>query len=337
MHPQSSRNSLCFLLLALLMLASCATPASPPAPKKSLEKIRVPMGYIPNVQFAPFYVAVDKGYFAAEGIELEFDYSFETDGMKLVGAGNLPFALASGEQVPLARAQGLPVVYVAQWWQKFAVGVASLAEKNITRPSDLNGKRIGVPIFGGASYIGWKGLVWKAGLDESTMQITDIGYTQVAALLQDKVDAAVIYVNNEPIQLSRAGKNVNVIAVSDYTNLVANGIVTNEETIAKRPELVRAFLRAFLHGLRDTIDKRDEAFAICKKYVDGLGKDAEIDAAQQQVLAASIELWKAPRLGVSDPAAWQTTIAVLKQMKLITGDAPLDKVYTNRFVDEVSK
>ena len=58
---------------------------------------------------------------------------------------------------------------------------------------------------------------------------------------------------------------------------------------------------------------------------------------KEQVLAASIELWKAPKLGASDPAAWQTTVAVLKQMKLLTSDVPADKLYTNRFVDEVSK
>ena len=328
-------RKLVFLALVLVLIASCAGPTT--GTPKVIEKIRLPMGYIPNVQYAPFYVAVDKGYFAAEGIELEFDYSFETDGMKLVGAGKLPFTLASGEQVPLARAQGLPVVYVFQWWQRFPVAVVSLADKNITKPADLNGKTIGVPIFGGASYIGWKGLVWKAGLDESTMRVNDINYTQVAALSQGKVDAAVVYVNNEPIQLQRAGKAVNVIKISDYTNLVANGIITNEETISKRPDLVRAMLRAFLRGLRDTIDKPDEAFEICKKYAEGLGKDAETDAAQKQVLAASIELWKAPELGKSDLANWQTTVAVLKQMKLLTGDVAADKLFTNRFVEEVNK
>ena len=327
------RKNFLVSVLVLFLIAGCAAPAAP----KSVEKIRLPMGYIPNVQYAPLYVAVDKGYFAAEGIQLEFDYSFETDGMKLVGAGQLPFTLASGEQVPLARAQGLPVVYVFQWWQKFPVVVVSLADKNITQPSDLNGKRIGVPIFGGASYVGWKGLVWKAGLDEASMRVEAINYTQVAALSQGTVDAAICYINNEPIQMRRAGKAVNVISIADYTNLVANGLVTNEETIAKRPELARGMVRALLRGLRDAIDQPAEAFTISKKFVDALGKDAQTDAAQKEVLAASIELWQAPKLGVSDPAAWQTTVDVLKQMKLLATDVPADKLYTNRFVDEVSQ
>ena len=322
------------LLIVLVLIAGCAPPtASKP---KTLERIRLPMGYIPNVQYAPFYVAVDKGYFAAEGIELQFDYSFETDGMKLVGAGQLPFTLASGEQVPLARAQSLPVVYVLQWWQKFPIVVVSLADKTITKPADLNGRHIGVPIFGGASYVGWKGLMWKAGLDESTMTVSDIGFTQVAALTQGKVDAAVCYINNEPIQLRALGEKINIISVADYANMVSNGLVTNEETIAKRPELVRAMLRAFLHGLRDTINNPDEAFTISKKYVEGLGKDAQTDAAQKQVLAASIELWKSNKPGESDPAAWQTTVDVLKQMKLLTSDVPVNKLYTNQFVDELN-
>ena len=101
------RSLLVLLSTAAMVMAGCAS--GTPAP---LTKIRLPMGYIANVQYAPFYLAVDKGYFQQEGIEIEFDYRFETDGMKLVGAGELPFTVASGEQVPLARTQGLPVVYV---------------------------------------------------------------------------------------------------------------------------------------------------------------------------------------------------------------------------------
>jgi NitT/TauT family transport system substrate-binding protein len=94
------RRVAAWLLIGAFVLAGCA-PAAAPAPEgKALTKIRLPMGYIANVQYAPFYIAVDKGYFAEEGLDIEFDYRYETDGMKLVGAGELPLAVVSGEQVP---------------------------------------------------------------------------------------------------------------------------------------------------------------------------------------------------------------------------------------------
>jgi NitT/TauT family transport system substrate-binding protein len=324
-----------WLMISVIVLASCAPAAAPTTGGKALTKIRLPMGYLANVQYAPFYIAVDKGYFADEGLQIEFDYRVETDGMKLVGAGELPFAVVSGEEVPLARAQGLPVVYVFQWWQKFAVAVVSLADKNIQTPADLVGKSVGLPGFFGASYIGWRGLLDKTGLKESDMKVQDIGFTQVAALQQGKVDAAVVYINNEPIQLRAAGLDVNVIPVSDYVSLVANGIVTNEKTVKENPQLVQGFVRALLRGLQDALADPDLAFNTSKKYVEGLGSNPQNDEIQRKVLDETMKLWQAPVLGRTDPAEWDQTQQVLIDMGLLKEKISNAQLFTNQFVDYV--
>lgn len=323
-------------VLMVVALAACSVPAAPPTPAVDLPSstppplrhIRLPMGFIPSVQFAPFYVAADKGYFAAEGIELEFDYSYETDGVGLVGANKLPFAVVSGEQVLLARAQGLPVVYVMAWFQKFPVAVIAKAGSGISQPADLKGKKIGTPLLNGANFVGLRALLAKAGVKAEDVTIEAIGFNQVPALSAGQVDAVVVYANNEPIRLTAQGEKLNTIPVGDFVSLAANGLLTNEDTLAQEPELIRGFVRALTRGIQDTIANPDEAYTLCKKYVAEL-KD---DALEKQVLAATIDMWTTDRIGYSNPAAWETMQATLLDAGLLTTPVDLSKAYTNSFL-----
>jgi len=308
-----------------VLTAACAAPT----PKAALRAIRLPVGYIASVQFAPLYMAIDKGYFAAEGLDVTLDYSYETNGVQLVAAGELPFSIASGEQVLLARAQGLPVVYVLAWFQKFPVALVSKAELGITSPAELKGKRIGSPTLDGASFVGLRALMAEGGLKPDDAAVTAIGFNQAAALSAGQVDVAVVYSNNEPIRLAAQGQKLNTIQVSDYVTLAANGLLTNEQTVAKDPDLIRRFVRAMVKGIKDTLTvPPDETYAVCKKYVPTLADDA----VEKQVLQASIDMWKSDHVGYSDPAAWENMQTALLDTKLLAAPLDLSKAYTNAFV-----
>lgn len=330
-------RKLSVLSVLVMLLAGCGgatpvaptgTPAAPTTAPAVLRTIRLPMGYIPSVQYAPFYVAAEKGYFAAEGLRIEFDYAFETDGVQLVGAGQLPFAVVSGEQVLLARAQGLPVVYIMAWFQKYPVAVIAKADSGITKPADLKGKKIGVPLLGGANYVGLRALLTYAGLRLEDVSVEAIGFNQVPALTAGQIDAAVVYANNEPVRLAAQGEKLNVITVGDVVPLAANGILSSEDLLAKEPELARGFIRALLKGVQDVIANPDEALTISKKYAPEL-KD---DAVEKQVLLATIELWKAEPLGRPRAEAWQTMQQTLLDAQLLTTPLELNQAYTDQFL-----
>ena len=297
-----------------------------------LVNVRLPVGYIPNVQFAPLYVGIEKGFYRDAGLEVSIDYSMENDNAVLLATNELQFAILSGEQVLLGRAQGLPLVYTMAWYQQYPVGIAAKKASGIATVADLAGKRLGLPGLFGASYIGASALLDSAGLTESDVTLESIGFNQVEVLLADRVDAVVIYVANEPVQLESMGQEIVVLKVSDALDMVANGLVTNEKTLKDNPELVEAMTLATLQAIQYTIDNPDEAYEIAKLYVPNLA-DAD-QSVQKQVMLNSIEQWKGEPLGYSLPTAWENMQRILLKMGLLTSEVDLTTCFTNEFIPE---
>ena len=316
-----------FTLIALLSPTLTACQADTMPGEDELIPIRLTLGFIPNIQFAPIYVSLEKGYFTEAGFDVTLEYGNEADAVALIGAGEQTFAVASGEQILLARAQGLPVVYVAAWYDEYPVGVVSLSEEGFQEPEDLAGTTVGLPGLYGANYIGFVALLGNAGMSENDVTLLSIGFNQVEAIATRQVQSAVIYLANEPVVLNSKGYQVDVIRVADYMQLVSNGLVTNEKTIAENPEMVTAFIDAWLQGIADTVADPVEAYEISKNYVENLA-DADTDI-QRTVLAESIALWQTDPLGFSDPAGWVNMQQVLLNMGLLTGSQDLDQAFTN--------
>lgn len=294
----------------------------------SITTVKVAMGYIPDVQFTPFYMAIDKGYFKQEGLDIDFNYGFETDIINLLAKNDLQFGIGSGEQVILAREQGLPVINFFNWYQRFPVSITSLKKTNINKPTDLIGKKVGIPAVYGASYIGWQAFIRQNQLPEKQIKLDVVGYTQVASLIEGKDQAVVTYAMNEPIQLKAMGYEINNFEVADQANFVSNGLLTNEQTMKEKPQLIQGFANAFAKGLQDTINNPDEAFGVAKKFIPEI-KD---ENTAKMVLKETILFWRANRLGLNDPNQWQQSVDLLKELNLIKEKPAIDSLYTNQFI-----
>lgn len=312
-----------------------ATSVAGASGEQELQKVTLGLGFIPNVQFAPFYVAMSKGYYAAEGLEVEISYGGSVNDLLLqVAAGKLPFLMAAGDEILLARSQQIPVKMVFLMYQRVPVAVFSKEAAGISKPEDLRGKTIGLPGRYGATYIGLRGLLHAAGLSEQDVTFSEIGFTQFEAVSTDKVPAAVGYANNEPLRLRETGTEVNVIQVADYIQLVNNGIVVSEAFEKEQPELVRKFVRATRRGLEEVIARPDEAFDLSLKHIPELAADQH--PFQRKVLTETIRYWRTPEtdregLGWLNPPAWQATYDFLRTAGILTQETDPSQAYSTEF------
>lgn len=295
----------------LFIFAALVTFVFPTRAQNEAENITVFMTYIPTVQYAPMYVGLEKGYFADKGLNITLDYGDEPVGVDLIAAGERPYGVVSGEQVIAARGFGRPVVFVYEWFQHYPVGIVAPVGSGIETVEDLRGRKVGIPGRFGASYSAFLALLDAHGLTERDLRLEEIGYNAAEVLCLGAVEAAVIYVNNEPLQIRNSiadGEcddisDVLVLPVSASVDMVSNGLATNEQTIADDPQQVAAMVAAFDRAVRNAIANPAEAYLLSARHVENL----PLSAALQQTLEEEAEQEAAfleanPNLNVSERA-----------------------------------
>lgn len=334
-HRLSILMSICSLsLLLALLLSACgnnSSSGSTPANTnqgQNLKNVSIGLGYIPDIQFAPFYVAKSKGYYSAAGLNVTFHHGVVTDLIGSMTAGKNDFVFAGGDELLQARDKGVKAIDVATIFQKYPVSLIVPADSGIRTLQDLKGHSVGVPGPYGSTYTGLLALLYKAGLSLSDIKLQSIGYTQVAALVGHRVDAVMGYSNNEPLQLRNKGFTVRTFEVSNYQPLVSNGIVTTEDTFHGLSAEVRDFVQATLKGVKDVLANPSEAVDISKSYVPGM----DVQQAKN-VLQATLPIYQGTQSpGYNDSASWQSMAQFLAAQKMIAPVQDLSQAYTNQAV-----
>jgi NitT/TauT family transport system substrate-binding protein len=312
-----------FIRVVLLLLLAGFSQA------QELQKVRVGLGYLPDVQFAPFYLGVVSGLYEAAGLEVEFQHGFVTELYPLLAQGDLEFVVGDAEDT-MSFPSNPPFKYLLAMYQQTPSALFSVVDKNINTAEDLKGKRIGMPGLFGSSYTSLQAVLQAANLSEQDVTIEQIGFTQVEAVLSDRVDVAMGYINNEPILLNKQGTAINVIDAGSYNPAPGNGVMTTATTL-ENPELVRSFLKATQEAMALTVQDPQQAFDASKQYVENLGED-RMEVLMTSTALYTSEYTKANGIGFTDPENWTKTLELLSSTGRVTTDLPADTFYSNEYL-----
>lgn len=279
--------------------------------------LRVGLGYIPSVQFAPFYLADEAGYYADAGLEVSFEHHTDQDLITLVGQGAMDVGMADGTSVIPAVSQGIPIVYVATVFSRFPNVLFAPVAQGIMTPADLAGHSVGIPGRYGSSWIALQALLSSAGLTPEDVEIVtypDFGHG--VAVAAGQVDAAIGYLNNEPITLARDGIDVDVVSVDEVAPLPGPGLVVSQSALRENGPALRAFTAATLRAMADIAADPQLGLEATFARVPELAGQADIQAA---ILDATARAWSnaytdAHGLGAIDPAVWEAALATMRAL-----------------------
>jgi NitT/TauT family transport system substrate-binding protein len=342
-HPLGTRAArivVAFVGVLLLTFQSAPTTPLVAAAQAAPTRVVLATGFVPNVQFAPYYMAVDRGYYANEGLDVMIQSGANANQLSQLGAGGIDFAITGGDALVPARVAGVPVVYVMGQFQKYPVGAMAIEGNGppLTSPADLRGRTIGVSGPNGSTYIAMRALLEAGGMTEDDVHVISIGFTELEALNQKRIDLAMTFLTNEPVQARAMGLQVETLEVSPYYNLISTGLATSDSNVQQRPDLVQHFVNASLRGLRDTLADPDAAFAASLARMPEIaGSDQE--RIQREVLQATIAFEQPPvghPLGWSDPDGWQSTQDLLKSTGLIDDVVDPATMFTNTFAEQAT-
>jgi len=324
----TSAISFAFVLLGLLLQVQAA----------ELKPANVRMDFIIGGKHAPWFVALEKGFYAKRGLNVTIQSSTgSADTVRTIGAGGADFGFADISTAIVARSRGTPIQIVAQFGYVPAT-IMWREDTNIKQLKDLEGKTYAISP-GQAQWYLMPAYCRINKIDYKAIRIQETAAPlQPAALATKKADFIVMYraSNDEIAELAakKVGAKVKRIFMKDTgLDIYGTGLVVKEDDVKKRPEFVRAYVEATLEGLRYARDHQEEALNILLKH------KPELDhyLATVQLKNALTEVFLPPEsvqsgMGYMKPDVTEKTVKIVNEFFDIGRKVTAKEAFSNQFI-----
>ncbi len=334
------------LLLPLLLALAWVQPASPPvaaasaspAPpgQPSPQDATLRLDWVPTPHHVGPVLALARGYYAAEGINLTIgEGTGSAVTVQAVAAGQDTFGFADAGTMTLAVSRGVPVIMVANTTPRSPIGVIYLPPTTIDRPQDLSGKTVGAAP-GDASLTALPAVARLNGVDPDSYRIVNIeAATKIPALLQRRVDTIVGFRFGDYLRAWTENPDVRIVLYSDWgVNTLSNGYLVSQRTLQERPDLVRGFVRATIRGWKDVQADPDAGIRAMEQQFPTMRQDVLVAGVPMVLEHLYSDATRGHPLGWMAEQDWAQTVSVLHDYGGMDTIPAMSSLYTNDFVPQ---
>jgi NitT/TauT family transport system substrate-binding protein len=317
------------LMAVLLALVSVVAPPGAQAQPKPKVTASLRLDWIPGSHHIGPLLAVERGYYADEGLDLSVKPGKGSGAtVQVVAAGSDLFGFADAGVMAIAASKGAPLIMVANTTPRGPNGAITIGAR-LNSPKDFEGKSIGM-VPGEASQAAVSALMAKYQIPPAAYRVIAVeAASKVPALLTARVDVIPGFRFGDFLRAYAQNKNTKITLFSDWgLNILGNGYFVSTSTLEQKPELVRAFLRATMRGWKEAIaDPRAGVAVLMKAYPETNREFAEL-GLPMVVEHMHSEATKGKPLGWMAEEDWRGTLAVMKGAGL-EGNAPPSTYYRN--------
>lgn len=312
MHDRLFRNLIAGGALLLLAATGAAAHAD-----DALRSIRVQQDWHANTSQAGFFAAIEQGYYAREGLDVEFvEGGPGIDSVAPLLDGTVPISVVASDRLIQARLAGVPLVALATIFKRSPVAYFSLAEKNIRRPADMLGKRIRVTnnLRAPLQY-----MMDRLGFAPTQYQTVELPSDPEMVISGKNADVWGAYVSSLPVLVRAKGVELNYVYPQDYGYQgFARIVVTTERLLREERELMVNFLRATVEGWRWAIENADRMGPLLTEYV----PDVDVETLRRSFEAGIPFVYAgSERIGAMSEKKWQRAIDIYRR-HVAPKDAP---------------
>ena len=282
--------------------------------------------------FGPIRLAQGKGYFQQAGLTVNFATGRGgVDVAKQVGAGNVPLGGIVADAPIVVRQNGVPVKIVCLFGGKGFMQLVVRADSGIEKPADLKGKTITVMSFQDTTFYALLGLLASAGLTKDDVDIQSAGPVGVWQMVATGKSVGMAGVPDWIPPVEAAGVAIKVIPTDEFFPHMAQAVAASDQIIKDKPDLVRAFVKAALHGMKDIMDDPNAAATDFVKFVpEWTGKEDQVKEAFAYYDKLIYPGQKV--LGAVDPERMAKLQDFYLKAGIIEKKSPVDDLFTNQFV-----